>query len=205
MLAAQRFTDPMQRTIDYLNDQSRTARFYAVELVRFTGDGLEAFEARSVITPQPLRSTSSGSIDETQLLERIEDPDYREAVHELLEFARGQQLREEWGSAGVSLRIRVPDINEPLSIAWVWPPGVPGWLGLRDANFGHDAWRAERDIGDPSLLHQYLAALAAIPGAVQIDSSSVKAFHLPPAVLVEHRSAVFDAIEALVRGVGDLS
>lgn len=145
--------------------------------------------------------TPSKTTDETELLDQFTDDDYRQAIGDLLEFARGQDLPLEWGSVGVSIRIRVPDVSEPLSIGWVFPPGVSGWLGLRDVSLGHDAWRAERDIGDPQLLKSYIEGISAIPGAERVTTNEVNAYHIPPRPLVEHYPRIVEAIAGLVEGV----
>lgn len=203
VIAAQRFTATMNRTIAYLNDQARAASFYAVELVRFTGGDFEAFEGRSVVIPNRSRTgTPNKTTDETELLDQFTDDEYQQAVGDLLEFARGQDLPLEWGSVGVSIRIRVPDVSEPLSIGWVFPPGVSGWLGLRDVSLGHDSWRAERDIGDPQLLESYIEAISAIPGAEEVTAGNLHAYHIPPTRFVEHYPHIIEAIADLVEGVG---
>lgn len=100
VVAAQRFTATMERTIAHLNDQCRTAQFYAVEVVQFTGADLQAFEARCLLKPARSRDSSTGSTNENELLQQFGDSEYRHAVRELLEFARGQQLVLEWGMLG---------------------------------------------------------------------------------------------------------
>lgn len=97
VVAAQRFTPTMERTIEYLNDQSRAARFYAVEFVRFQGPDMQAFEARCVLKPPRARPSAAGSTDEAELLERLTDPPYREAVGELLDLCTGAATRPRMG------------------------------------------------------------------------------------------------------------
>ena len=51
VLVAQRFTNTVERTAEYLNNVMSGARVYAVELVRFQGDSVAAFESRTVVKP----------------------------------------------------------------------------------------------------------------------------------------------------------
>lgn len=71
----------------------------------------------------------------------------------------------EWGAVGVSLRLRLPDVTEPISIGWFYPPGAAGWVGLRDLTLGHDEWRAPDDFPDASALEAYVTAAGQLQGA----------------------------------------
>jgi hypothetical protein len=204
VVAAQRFTATMERTIQHLNDQARSARIYAVEIVRFSGGSWEAFEGRTVVKPVTLRSDSArGQTDEDELLERIPDETHRQAVGQLLEFARGQRLVLEWGSVGVSIRLRVPEVNEPLSIAWLYPPGVGGWIGLRDLTLGYDRGQAKSRFGEvePQPLIDYLNAVGKLPLAEAVESPHVNGYRLPPRGLVDNATQVTEAIAALVEDI----
>src|SRR4051794_34102250 len=81
VVVAQRFVPTMERTVEYLNAVLSTARFYAVELVRFAADNLSAFESRTVRRPA-LRSPGSERVatNEARSLEQIEDDIYRETA-----------------------------------------------------------------------------------------------------------------------------
>lgn len=50
VIVAQRFTEPMITTVNYLNEMNAgRAKFFLVELVRFTGGSFTAFEARALV------------------------------------------------------------------------------------------------------------------------------------------------------------
>jgi hypothetical protein len=77
VVVAQRFTPTMEQTVEYLNAAMSTARFYAVEIVRFAINDVSAFESRTVLKPEPhtLRSREATFINKSQLLEQIESDD----------------------------------------------------------------------------------------------------------------------------------
>jgi hypothetical protein len=126
-VVAQHFTPTMERTVEYLNSLTSDARFYAVELVRFAADKISAFESRTVLKPAPPRTGSAGvTVNEVQFLEQIGDDAYREALREFLDFCHGLGLRFSWGTAGTSIRVPIPNRKNPLSVAWLFPPG--GWV-----------------------------------------------------------------------------
>jgi hypothetical protein len=189
ILVAQRFTPTIERTIEYLNASMTSARFYAVELVRFQGgDGFSAFEARTAVKPSQRASAAAQIINEEQFLDSITDLNYRETIRRFLEAVRGLGFRLEWGSLGVSIRLPTPDGVEPLTVAWLFPPGRAGWMGLTNLAMGFDPWSANqhKDVASTEL-EKYLTNVAAIPDASPARSKNLKdsAFVIPQARVVE--------------------
>ena len=133
----------MARTVEYLNAVTYGARFYAVELVRFAADSISAFESRLVLKPELRNSRSEpGTTDEARFLEQIEDDTYRQTIQELLEVCHGLGLRIGRGKRGLTIRLLTSDRREPITIAWLFPPGVSGWMGLIDLTLGFDSGAA---------------------------------------------------------------
>ena len=157
VLIAQRFTSTMETTMDYLNTITPNVNFWAVELVRFTGDGVSAFETRTLLKPRKPTGPSTGTIDEEKLLDQIGDDEYRQAIGDLLEACRGLDLKFFWGASGVSIKLPTTDRQAPLSIAWFFPPAVPGWMGLTDLTLGIDLSSAAKTPSVAPALKEYLA------------------------------------------------
>jgi len=203
VLVAQRFTPSVERAIDYLNATMSEARFYAVEVVRFHGDDLSAFESRTILKPTRRRGTTPPPTytNEEQFFHSVDDEPYHSALHELFEVCRGLDLRFEWGSAGVSIRLPTADRPEPLTIAWVFPPGRAGWMELTDLTLGFDPWSGDRHPSTKSALQQYLASIQALEGVNAVKSKNLRntAYHVPPAVLVSHQVEVTEILADLVR------
>jgi hypothetical protein len=204
VVVAQRFTPAMERTLAYLNAAMPDASFYAVELVRFAAGEVSAFEARTVHGPGSRgrggqRSTTTG---EQQLLEQVADPSYRRTLDELLEACRGLRFRFEWGSVGVSIRLPVADTAEPLTIGWLFPPGRSGWLGLTDLTLGYDEGSARARPSVQPALDRYVAAVAGLPGAEPVRVARLRAFRLPPPVVVGQQTEIVERLGALVQQPG---
>jgi hypothetical protein len=68
VVVAQRFTSSVERTAEYLNHAMNSAKTYAVELVRFDGEGISAYETRNYT------EADSRSTDERCSLRRREVP-----------------------------------------------------------------------------------------------------------------------------------
>lgn len=202
VLVAQRFTPTMVTTMHYLNTITPTVNFWAVELVRFTGERMSAFETRTLLKPRKSNGSSPARIDEEKLLEKINDGTYRDSILEMLEAFRGFDLRLEWGASGVSIRLPTPDRAEPLTVAWFFPPEVPGWMGLKDLTLGVGTGLDEVPSVRPAL-EVYLKEAEQLDGAQPTNAAKLTAFHLPPAIVVALKANIIELVGELVRSAGE--
>lgn len=201
VVVAQRFTPTMERTVEYLNAITPSARFYTVELVRFVAGGLSAFESRTVSKPVPTPDPSRGVVlDEARFLEQVKDDAYREALQELLKECRELGLRFSWGPAGTSIRVPIPNRKKPLSVAWFFPPGVSGWMGLTDLTLGFGTVD-EHASSTVAALKDYVAKVADLPGVETAKRDWLTGYHLPPATTVSNRHRIAGILSELVRQV----
>jgi hypothetical protein len=202
LAVAQRFTEPMLRTIEYLNAKIQGAQFYAIELVRFTGGTISAFEARTVLKPQRTSGIPTLTIDRQGFLESLDNVEYRVAVRDFLEAAEGLDLRLVWGSQGMSIRISVPEKSDGLSIGWLFPPGSVGWIGTNDVSLGYDRETATKYT--PSvlpMLETYSKNLSSILGAKKISTARLEAYRFVPDVFIARRDELVETISNLVKNV----
>jgi hypothetical protein len=204
VIVAQRFTQSMMTTASYLNGISAgRARYFLVELVRFTGDHFAAFEARTVLKPSRQVPKASGpSVNETTFLDNITDAAYREALERLFDTSHGLDLRFEWGSVGTSIRLLTPYKSEPVSLAWVFPPGVSGWIGLRDVTLGYDVRQAKAAEGAHPALADYERAIGQLAGAQDANRRDLKAHSFQPVAFVRVLDGIIEALAAIVQAVG---
>lgn len=194
VLAAQRFTPTIETSLAYLNKVS-TPRFYGVELVRFVGDSLTAFEARTVIKPSAFASQSNQQhLDRAQLLDSIEDAAYRDFVEELLTFASALGCTVYFGIVGVSIRVPNLDRPTPVTVLWLFPPGANGWMGLTDLTLGYDSASAEKLPLSRAALNTYGRAAANVAGAVKVGSAWIEAYALTPHAAQDAQREIFDLL-----------
>ena len=203
VLVAQRFTPTMETTMDYLNTITPNVNFWAVELVRFTGDGMSAYETRTLIKPPKPTGSGRARIDEEKLLAQIEDRVYRETIRDLLDACRGLGLRLWWGISGVSIRLLTPGLEGPLSVAWFFPPSVAGWMGLTDLTLGIDPTSAAATPSVAPAIEEYLAKAERLRGAEPTSAGSLRAFHVPAAAVVEVKAEIIALWGELVRSAGE--
>lgn len=205
VLVAQRFRPSIERTLKYLNAVAPSSRFYAIELVRFTGESASAFEARTVIRPEETGRSARDrvALDEQRFLDEV-DGDYHDDLEQLFDTCRALDLRFEWGSKGTSIRLSTPDRAEPLSIAWVFPPGGVGWMGLTDLTLGYDFESAKATPSVASALESYVGKVGTIPGAKPAKAKNVEGWTLDPSILKSHLEGIVEAITQLVASVNSV-
>ena len=206
VVVAQSFTPTMEQTVEYLNATMSNARFYVVELVRFAADSLSAFESRTMLKPPSQTQSSKSSRvvnDEGRFLEQINDDAYREALQEFLEVCGGLSLRFSWGTAGTSIRLPIPNYSKPISIGWLFPPGVSGWMGLTDLTLGFDIVEDEYASSTVSALNDYVAKVSSLPGAETAKRDWLTGYYLSPDTTVRNRRQIADILAELVRQVGE--
>ena len=200
---AQRFTEQMLKTVEYLNAQMVNARFYAVELVRFKGGKVSAFEARTVLKPARVSASGSGPTDRQRFLEAFKAEDYRDAIRDFLEAAEGLDLKFHWGTQGMSIRIAVPGKPDGLSVGWLYPPGSAGWLGTNDVSLGFDRETAkEKAESILPLLEKYAREISRVTDASKIPTARLEAYRFSPKAFLSARDRL---VQALLKLVGELA
>jgi hypothetical protein len=204
VLVAQQFTQSMEKTIEYLNAALSEARIYAVELVRFAAEDLSAFETRMVLKPEVrrLEAKRKASTSEAQFLEQIDGDAYHRMLRNLLEVCRGLGLRIGRGKRGLTIRLATPDRAEPVSIAWIFPPGVSGWMGLTDLTMGFDIGSAEETPSISSALESYAGEISKLPGVEPARRDWLRGCHLSPELAVRYQSEITNVLAELVRQAG---
>lgn len=208
VLVAQRFTTAIQKTAQYLNQVMPGPRTYAVEIVRFQGDGVEAFETRTVLKPAAGPVGQAARLDEDKFLEQVGDPRYREFLSEIFETCRGLGYRFEWGTTGVSIRLPTEDKPDPLTVSWIFLPGRSGWMGLTDVNFGFDSGSADQTPSSKDALEKYVASIGRLQGAGRPKAKNLKdtAWHFSASDAMAIESEIKECFAQLISqisGMGD--
>ena len=199
VVVAQRFTDTVVRTADYLNEIMVGAKAYAVEIVKFGGEDVTAFETRTVLKPTSRTTTPASSLDEEEFLESVADEHYRAFLREFFDSCRSQDYRLEWGTSGVSIRLSTPDRPEPLTVAWVFQAGRSGWMGLTDMNFGYDPWSANQTPSVRGALDEYLQVIGELEGSVSAKAKNLNesVWNLSASHAMRQQSAIVEAMASL--------
>ena len=137
------------------------------------------------------------ALDEQRFLDQV-DGDYHDHLEQLFDTSRALDLRFEWGSKGTSIRLPTPDRAEPLSIAWVFPPGGVGWMGLTDLTLAYDFESAKSTPSVAMALESYVGKIGTIPGAKPAKAKNVEGWTLDPSIFKGHLENIIEAITQLV-------
>lgn len=137
------------------------------------------------------------SPDEGRFLAQVESESYRKALQGVLDECRERGLVFHWGPAGTSIRLLTPDRDEPLSIAWLFPPDR-GWYGLRGFNMGFDPQSAEQTPSLASALDDYVSSVERLSGIQSVKTKKLRAFHLDPATTIRCQSQIVSIMRELV-------
>lgn len=202
VVAAQRFTDSMRNSLDYLNTTMRHGRFYLVEVIQLTGAELIAHSAQVVVAPPRVGAGGSSAggarveIEEAEFLAAIEDADYRDAVRNVIARCETLGIEVKWRSVGASLRINTPDRRQPLAIGWILAEGSH-WNAARFVTLGVDPASLAQTPSIDATVRAYTDRVASIPGGVT-PRSSLLARTFGPTALPQVLSEVDAALTLLI-------
>ena len=208
VLVAQRFTDPILRTMDYLNEVS-TSRFYAVEVVRFGDGNLQAFEARLIKGPPTKRRGSGGDgnrlTNETEFLDQFSEGIYRDAIGELLHYADETGYKLAPGRSSYALRKKLPNSNVLVTVGWISPPEKRTGAGSRDVTFG--TWTNASNVPNhiEAALKAAFARYTSRFGELETMASDTYGVHLTPQTYVENQREVFEALDLMAGEIDKFS
>jgi hypothetical protein len=206
VIAAQKFTPTMVTSLEYLNATMRFGKFYLVEVIRLLGSDLSAYAARVVAAPSKSSTTSgtaAAGANEADFLAAILDPEYREAMRDLLASARTLGLVVQWYTKGASIRLRTPNRNEPLSIGWVFLEGGQ-WYGARHVTLGADDGSLNSTPSVAVAVQTFRDEVKAIPGAQPVPGK-LEAYTFLPATFPAAKARVLQALEHLVSATSELT
>ena len=142
LFVADEIPDPLQRVVEFLNEQMSGIEVLAVEIKQFRNQSMQT------VVPRVLGRTAKASghgpassppkLRRETFLEGFEIADARGAAMRLLDVAEGSGATLEWFSRGVSIRAKCSRWQQPITVAWLYTPslGGRGWMRTRDFSFG---------------------------------------------------------------------
>lgn len=147
LFVADRIPDPLQRIVEFLNEQMPRVEVMAVEIKQFRS------EASQTLVPRVMGRTAGPGgpnagrrrlLTPEEFLQRFSDESAKSVAERLLGAATESGAVLAWGTSGLSIRMRCSARREPVTVCWMYPPSVVGWMGLRDISLGEavcdDSW-----------------------------------------------------------------
>ena len=142
LFVADEIPDTLERIVMFLNTQMPNIEVLAVEIKQFRSESTQTLVPRVLgrVSNAPTRS-SSGSrqrLTREAFLDDFTDEEERHTAQRLLDVAQNSGASFEWGPSGVSVRMRCSLWQQPVTVAWFYPPSTThkGWMKTRDFSFG---------------------------------------------------------------------
>jgi hypothetical protein len=117
----------LRRLVEFLNEQMTTVEVLAVEAKQFVGEGLTTIVPRLVGMTETARDTKRQpgrrSTNREDMLSKCSVASAQFFNH-ILDAAEEQGHMIYWGTAGFSIRMSLPEIENFASIAYGYPPNI---------------------------------------------------------------------------------
>ena len=135
--------DPLERVVEFLNEQMPNIEVLAVEIKQFRGKSTQTLVPRVL---GRIADASAGgvsgrrrSLSRETFLDQFTVAEVRNAAARILDVARDSGATFEWGQrGGVSVRGHCSRWEQPITVAWLYSPSMKGsgWMRTRDFTFG---------------------------------------------------------------------
>ena len=140
LFVADEIPDPLEKVVEFLNAQMPNIEVLAVEIKQFRGGSSQTLVPRVLgriaASSAPGAAAPRRKLTQKTFLDELNSEEARNVVERLLKVAEENGGKPSWGSTGVSLRIGCKLWSNPVSVAWLNPPGVSGWNNFKNVTFG---------------------------------------------------------------------
>ena len=143
LFVADEIPDPLERVVEFLNEQMPNIEVLAVEIKQFRGKSTQTLVPRVLgrIADASALGLSGRrrSLNRDTFLEQFTVAEVRNAAARILDVARESGATFEWGQrGGVSVRGHCSRWEQPITVAWLYSPSMKGsgWMRTRDFSFG---------------------------------------------------------------------
>ncbi len=142
LFVADEIPDPLERVVEFLNEQMHNIEVLAVEIKQFRGKQTQTLVPRVLgrtASSSTHGSTGSRPITRRSFLDDFTSDETRKAATRLLDVAQESSATFEWGMrGGVSIRGRCSRWQQPITVAWLYTPLMEGrgWMRTKDFTFG---------------------------------------------------------------------
>ena len=142
LFVADEIPDPLERVVEFLNEQMPNIEVLAVEIKQFRGGQTQTLVPR--VLGRTAKASTQGparrgpSLNRETFLGEFADDEVRNATARLLDTAQQFGAVFEWFPRSVSVRGLSSRWQQPITIAWLYLPSTAGrgWMRTRDFTFG---------------------------------------------------------------------
>ncbi len=205
LFVADEIPDSLTRIVSFLNEQTRdNIEVLAVEIKQFSGKTTQTLVPRVIglTAAAPSKSAPRTRLTRASFLAEFENDEVLAAAVRLLDTADKAGASLSWGSSIVTIRTTCPFWAQPITVAWLHPPGKAGWA--KDFTFG----RAGPKYGYPpelaSLLRTWTDQFAADESAERISNQVVMGWAVPHEAAARNISELERRLETVLSDLKSL-
>ena len=142
LFVADEIPEELERIVMFLNAQMPNVEVLAVEIKQFKSKTTQTLVPR-VLGRVANVTTTRSSREQRRLtpetfLDDFTNEESRRVAERLLVAARASNAIIHCGTSSVSIRVRCRTWQQPVTVAWLYPPSTAdqGWMKTRDFSFG---------------------------------------------------------------------
>ena len=134
--------DPLQRVVEFLNEQMSGIEVLAVEVKQFRNQSMQTVVPRVLGRTAKASGRGPGSsppkLRRETFLECFDIAEVRGAAARLLDVAEGTGATLGWFPRAVSIRAKCSRWQQPFTVSWLYTPSLEGrgWMRTREFSFG---------------------------------------------------------------------
>ena len=139
LFVADEIPDELERVVEFLNAQMPKIEVLAVEIKQFRAGASQTLVPRvlgRIAASSAGAATPRRKLNRETFLSEFTSEEGRNVIERLLKATQDHGGLPSWGSTGVSIRTSCKLWPNPVSVAWLNPPGVSGWNNFRNVTFG---------------------------------------------------------------------
>ena len=210
LFVADEIPDSLERVVEFLNAQMPNIEVLAVEIKRFRGKSSQTLVPRVLgrTAASPIKGTSElrRKLTRETFLEEVEGEESKNVVDRLIATARELGGFPEWGSSGVSIRIRCGAWPYPVTVAWIFPPEVSGWMGFRNITFGAAIFDYDTPLREElrETLDRWVALFSGDDFARDVSGSGSKAWEIDYANAIQNIDMLEGRLASILSELGSL-
>ena len=187
LFVADDIPDPLERVVEFLNGQMSGIEVLAVEIKQFRGKSTQTLVPRVIGRTAGLSHVRSAPGASPALLTRelfldrfASDDKARGVADRLFDVARKSEGILQWGPSGVSVRMHCSVWQQPISVAWLYPPSKSkkGWMKTKNFSFGAAIFYEDPLPGEElrSVLERWIDQFSSDDFTEDVSSKGVKAW-----------------------------
>ena len=131
LFVADEIPDPLERVVEFLNEQMLNIEVLAVEIKQFRGEQTQTLVPR--VLGRTAKAPAQGSTSRYQSLSRetflseFTSDEERSAAAQLLDVARKSGADFGYNKGCITIRVKCSLWKNPISVAWLVPPSRDSW------------------------------------------------------------------------------